>query len=94
MKTLSKKIRHARSHTWKDIGGLSGLLLDTLVFVPLLIVSLVFIIIGSVTVVFDFVFSPLLAMVGRCRQTHKSEESPTDFDPYAVPPTTPEKKGP
>jgi AraC-like DNA-binding protein len=41
MKTLYKKASHLRAHTWKDIGGIGGLLLDMAFFVFLVVVSVI-----------------------------------------------------
>jgi hypothetical protein len=71
MKTLYKKASHLRAHLWKDIGGIGGLLLDWAFFVFLLIVSAIVLVVGSIIVVLDYLFSPLLALMSLGRGTQK-----------------------
>ncbi len=61
MKTLYQKASHLRSHTWKDIGGLGGLLLDAAFFIFLLIISAVMLLVGIVAVVLDYLIRSCLS---------------------------------
>jgi hypothetical protein len=67
MKKLYKKASHLRAHTWRDIGGMGGLLLDWAFFVFLFFTSAIVLVLGMVVVVLDYVFSPALALVSACR---------------------------
>jgi hypothetical protein len=79
MKTLYKKAAHLRAHTWKDIGGLGGLLLNLAFFVFLLIVSffvsLFLLSVGVVALVLDYVVYPLLALLslGRIKKEDRDQ---------------------
>lgn len=73
MKTLYKKASHLRAHTWKDVGGVGGILLDLTFFVFLLVVSVIVIVIGSIAVMLDFLFSPLLTLLTMGRRSPKKE---------------------
>ncbi len=67
MKALYKKASHLRAHTWKDVGGIGGLLIDGAFFVFLLVMSAVVLVAGSIFVVLDYLFSPLLGLLGTFR---------------------------
>lgn len=71
MKTIYKKASHLRSHTWKDIGGVGGLLLDAAFFVFLLIMSMFVMTVGAIAVVIDYIGSPFLALLSLGHRTHK-----------------------
>jgi hypothetical protein len=73
MKTLYKKASHLRAHTWKDIGGVGGLLLDAVFFVFLLVVSAVVLLFGVIAVVLDYLFSPALGLLSRCGGSQKKD---------------------
>ena len=73
MKTLYKKASHLRAHTWKDIGGVRGLVLDMTFFVFLVFVSVIMTIVGFIGVVLAFVFSPVLALVSYCGKRQKKD---------------------
>ena len=73
MKTLYKKASHLRAHTWKDIGGLGGLLLDGAFFVFLLVVSALVVLAGALAVVLDYLVSPVLALISRGRSTRPAD---------------------
>jgi hypothetical protein len=62
MKTLYKKASHLRSHTWKDIGGLGGLLLDFAFFAFLLIVSALVLSVGAIVIALDYLLAPVLSL--------------------------------
>jgi hypothetical protein len=81
MKTLYKKASHLRTHTWKDIGGIGGLLLDGVFFVFLLIVSAIVLAIGAIAVALDYLFSPLLALLSLCRRTRKIDSEELNLHP-------------
>ncbi len=66
MKTLYKKASQFRTHTWKDIGGLGGMLLDGAFFAFLLFISLIVVTIGAVVVALDYVASPVLSLISLC----------------------------
>lgn len=68
MKTLYEKATDLRAHTWKDIGGISGLVLDAVFFVFLFIVSAFMLLAGFIALILDYVFSPLLSMMSMCRR--------------------------
>jgi hypothetical protein len=73
MKTLYKKASHLRAHTWKDIGGIGGLLLDAAFFVFLVIVSTMVVQVGGIVVVLGYLFSPLLALLAQGRESQKKD---------------------
>ena len=67
MKTLYKKASHLRAHTWRDIGGLGGIILDGMFFAFLFVVSGIVLAAGAMVVVLDYLFSPLLALASMSR---------------------------
>jgi hypothetical protein len=73
MKTLYKKASHLRAHTWKDIGGIGGLLIDAAFFVLLVVVSVVITFAGLIAVAFAYLAHPALDLLSRCRATQKLE---------------------
>jgi len=66
MKPLYKKASHLQAHTWRDIGGISGLLLNTAFFVFLLITSSFVLLIGTIVVILSYLFHPLLDLLSLC----------------------------
>jgi len=66
MKLLYKRASPLRAHTWKDIGGISGLLLNTAFFLFLLIASGFVLLIGSFIVILSYLFHPLLDLLSLC----------------------------
>ena len=81
MKTLCKKASHIRAHTWIDIGGIGGLLLDGVFFIFLLLVSVIVLAIGAVAVALDYLFSPVLALMSLSRPTHKIDPKELSLHP-------------
>jgi hypothetical protein len=71
MQTLYKKASHLRAHTWKDVGGIGGLLLDGAFFVFLLITSAVVVVVGSIVVALNYLFSPVLSLLSSFRGSKK-----------------------
>jgi hypothetical protein len=81
MKTLYKKASHLRAHTWKDIGGIGGLLLDAAFFVFLVVMSVIMMFVGLIAVVFAYLAYPVFALLSRCRGTQKLERGEQTLRP-------------
>jgi fatty acid desaturase len=72
MSRLRKKTSHLQAHTWKDIGGIGGLLIEAAYFVFLIIVSGFVLLIGTIVVILSYLFHPLLdllSLYGAGKQT-------------------------
>jgi len=67
MKTICKKASHLKAHTWRDIGGIGGLLLDEAFFVLLVVVSTIMTIIGFIGVALAYLFFPVIALLSALR---------------------------
>ncbi|MCE0485160.1 MAG: hypothetical protein LV479_13105 [Methylacidiphilales bacterium] len=78
MKILCTRSRFA-SHTWKDIGGLIGLLFDAVFFIFVLFTSLVMILIGIVAVALNHLFSPVLGLLSMCWRNREDRPELSDF---------------
>jgi hypothetical protein len=98
MKTLYQKASHLRAHTWKDIGGFGGLLLDAAFFVFLLVMSAIVLVVGAILIAFDYLFRPVLTLMSLSRRSKKStldEAILLDNGTLGVrPPASPEKEKP
>jgi len=57
-------------HTWKDIGGPVGLILDGTFFVFVLISAFFMLIFCSVLLVLDYLLSPILALGSKIQTRH------------------------
>jgi hypothetical protein len=77
MQTLYQKASHSRSHTWKDIGGLGGLLLDGAFFIFLLIMSAIVLTAGVIALVCDYLIRPVLALLSRFKGFKKRNSDET-----------------
>ncbi|MCE0523883.1 MAG: hypothetical protein LV480_13325 [Methylacidiphilales bacterium] len=76
MKRLYRKASRLRSHTWRDIGGVGGLLLDAAFFIFLFVVSTAVMIVGVIAVLLAYLVHPVLALLSlrRGNQEIASEE--------------------
>jgi len=63
MKTLHKKASHIRTHTWKDIGGVPGLILDAGFFLFVLLGACAMILVGVIALLLDYLAHPFLALL-------------------------------
>lgn len=63
MKTLSSKASIIRAHTWKDIGGFFGLILDGAFFVMITVAGLFMILLATILVLLDYLVRPFLALM-------------------------------
>ena len=95
MKTLYQKASHLRSHTWKDIGGFGGLLLDVVFFIFLLIMSAIVLSVGAIVIALDYLFRPvlnLMSLSGGSKRRTSDEAILLDNGTLGVrPPVSPEK---
>jgi hypothetical protein len=73
MKAIHQNASHIRAHTWKDIGGITGLLLDLGFLAFLLIASAFILLAGFVIVVVDYAASPFIALLSLSRRGHGTE---------------------
>jgi hypothetical protein len=62
MKMKSSSLRY---HTWKDIGGPVGLLLDGLFFIFVLVSAACMLAFCFLILVLDYMFSPIVALMSR-----------------------------
>lgn len=70
MKT-SSHISESSYHTWRDIGGPAGLVLDLLVFVGILIAAAFMMVVGTGLLLLDGVASPVLSLFARLRSARR-----------------------
>ena len=56
-------------HTWRDIGGLLGLILDIAFFGFVMIAALFVLILGVALLFFDYLTAPILAIISRIPPT-------------------------
>ena len=81
MKTLFKKTSHIRSaHTWKDIGGLRGLILDAVFFVFVLLAAGLTIVLGFIFLLLDYAAWPFLALLSHLKGHAKANPEETTED--------------
>ena len=66
MELLYKRGSSLRAHTWKDIGGICGLLLNTAVFAFLLVISGFVVLFGTIIVILSYLCHPLLDLLSLC----------------------------
>jgi len=71
MKKLYQKASHLRAHTWKDIGGFGGFLLDVAFFVFLLIMSAIVLLVVAIVLALDYLFRPVLSLMSLSRGSQK-----------------------
>lgn len=63
MKAHSKKASHLRAHTWKDIGGMAGLLLDGVFFAFLIVASVMMTGLGVIGVILAYLTWPIVTLL-------------------------------
>jgi hypothetical protein len=61
---------HLHYHTWKDVGGPIGLILDGAFFVFVLISASLMLIFCTALLGLDYLFSPILTLASRIRTGH------------------------
>jgi len=86
--SIYKHAKHLRAHTWRDIGGVGGILLDFAFFCFLIVMAFVVTVAGIIIVIFDYLLYPFFLLLGIFRGTKKvnSEEPIVPIIGSALPP--------
>jgi len=78
MKTLYKKATRIRAHTWKDIGGIPGLLVDGVFFLFLLMAAAFMVLLGLGALLLDYLINPFISLLGLLRKNQEVETVKTE----------------
>jgi hypothetical protein len=78
MKTLHRNGLLFGAHTWKDVGGISGLLIDGCFLLFLMFVSGLMLLAGAVVVIADYLCHPIVLLLSRSHGQPQGESPPVE----------------